>query len=127
MTGPALSESLEDYLEAILETVGHKQVARAKDISYLMQVRKSSVTGALRSLAEKGLVNYAPYNLITLTSKGQSIAEEVHRKHQALRNFFIKVLAIDPETAEAGACRMEHAIPPLILERFVQFLQVRRA
>ena len=64
---PLLSSNMEDYLEAIYHISSKKQAARAKDISDRLKVNKSSVTGALRSLSEKGLVNYAPYDLITLT------------------------------------------------------------
>ena len=55
----SLSASLEDYLEAIFHIVSEKRVARAKDISKRMHVNRSSVTGAMHSLAKKKLVNYA--------------------------------------------------------------------
>ena len=119
----ALSASLEDYLEAIFQISALKQAARAKDISRRLGVSNSSVTGALRSLVERGLINYAPYDLITLTPQGRTVAAEVVRRHQALRDFFVKVLAVDADTAERGACKMEHEIPPAIVERFIQFVQ----
>ena len=52
-----LSSNMEDYLEAIFHISKEKQAARAKDIADRLMVNKSSVTGALRSLSEKGLVN----------------------------------------------------------------------
>jgi DtxR family Mn-dependent transcriptional regulator len=117
-----LSASLEDYLKAIFNVVAEKQAARAKDISARLGVSNSSVTGALRTLADRGLINYAPYDLITLTRMGQTAARDVIRRHDALRDFFVKVLAVDGETAEVGACKMEHEIPPAIVERFIQFV-----
>jgi DtxR family transcriptional regulator, Mn-dependent transcriptional regulator len=119
----ALSASLEDYLEAIFHIAADKKVARSKDISSRLGVNNSSVTGALRALAERGLVNYAPYDLITLTDEGRAAAQDVIRRHEALRDFFIKVLSVDAPTAEEGACKMEHAIPPSILERFIEFVE----
>ena len=74
-----LSASLEDYLEAIFHLVAEEQVARARDIAKRLKVGQSSVTGALHALAEKGLVNYAPYEVITLTHKGEAAAREVVR------------------------------------------------
>jgi DtxR family Mn-dependent transcriptional regulator len=62
----ALSASLEDYLEAILRIVQEKQVARAKDVGKRLNVGRSSVTGALHALADRKLINYAPYDLRTL-------------------------------------------------------------
>lgn len=117
-----LSASLEDYLEAIFHITADKGAARAKDISRRLKVNSSSVTGALRVLAERALINYAPYDLITLTPEGRKAAEDVIRRHEVLRDFFVKVLAIDEQEAEEGACRMEHAVPGLILERLIQYI-----
>ncbi|HEO70122.1 MAG TPA: metal-dependent transcriptional regulator [Candidatus Hydrogenedentes bacterium] len=116
-----LSASLEDYLEAIFHIAASKQAARPKDISDRLKVNNSSVTGALKLLSEKDLVNYAPYDVVTLTGKGKTLAEDVVRRHESLREFFEKVLAVDTAEAEEAACKMEHAIPRGILERFIQF------
>ena len=91
----ALTASLEDYLEAIFHIVSKKQAARAKDISDRMGVNKSSVTGALQALAERGLVNYAPYDIVTLTGRGQAAAEKLVRRHEVLKQFLVGVLAVN--------------------------------
>lgn len=118
-----VSASLEDYLEAIYHTVEAKGAARAKDIVQRMGVHNSSVTQALRSLSEKKLVNYAPYDVITLTEGGKRIALDVVKRHTTLSEFLSKVLGLDPATADEGACRMEHAIDGAILDRLVQFVE----
>ena len=112
-TADVLSASLEDYLEAIFHIVAEKHAARAKDIGKRMRVSRSSVTGALHTLAGKGLVNYAPYDLITLTKKGEAAAQDVVRRHEVLREFFVRVLAVDADDADEAACKMEHAVPPV--------------
>ena len=117
-----VSASLEDYLEAIFHTVDTKGAARAKDIVQRMGVNNSSVTQALRLLSEKELVNYTPYDLITLTESGEKIALDVVRRHQVLRRFLLEVLGLPEPEADEGACRMEHAISGPILERLVQFV-----
>ncbi len=118
-----ITASLEDYLEAIFHVIHEKQAARAKDIGQRLQVKGASVTGALRSLSEKGLINYAPYDIITLTPKGKEAAERVVRRHEALRNFFVRVLLADKKDAEEGACKMEHALPSSVLERLIEFVK----
>ncbi|PID56559.1 DtxR family transcriptional regulator [candidate division KSB3 bacterium] len=120
-TSAQLSDSLEDYMEAIFHIEMKKHAARAKDIAERLQVSNSSVTGALRLLSEKGLVNYAPYDIITLTVKGKKVAQRVVWKHQTLRNFFVDVLGVDPEQAEETACKMEHGVSKLVLERIHDF------
>jgi DtxR family transcriptional regulator, Mn-dependent transcriptional regulator len=117
-----VSASLEDYLEAIFHTVDSKGAARAKDIVLRMGVNNSSVTQALRLLSEKELVNYAPYDVITLTDSGEKIALDVVRRHEIMRRFLTEVLGLPGAEADEGACRMEHAISGPILERLVQFV-----
>ncbi len=117
-----LSASLEDYIKAIATISADKQAARPKDISLRLGVNMSSVTGALHALSDKGLINYAPYEIVTLTDKGQDVAREVVRKHEGIRDFLTKVLAVDTEVAEKAACDMEHAVSPEVLNRFIQFV-----
>jgi len=79
------------------------------------------VSGALRTLSARGLINYTPYGLITLTPAGTALARDVVRRHAALKGFFVKILHIDEETAEKAACQMEHFIPPVVVDRLLQF------
>jgi DtxR family transcriptional regulator, Mn-dependent transcriptional regulator len=118
-----LSASLEDYLEVIFHLEQSNRVARAKDIADQMSVQRASVTGALRALAGRGLINYSPYSYITLTSSGRSIAREIIHRHDTLKEFFITALQMNPEDAEANACRIEHAIDPMAIDRLVRFLE----
>jgi DtxR family Mn-dependent transcriptional regulator len=117
-----LSASLEDYIEAIYNIVAEKQKARSKDIAASLNVSGASVTEALRSLAKKKLINYAPYEAITLTSKGRKAAEDVVHRHNALKQFFIDVLDIKHDIAEQGACRVEHTAPQEIIDQMIRFI-----
>lgn len=118
-----LSESLENYLEVILDLEKNHKVARAKDIADRLQLQRGSVTSALKSLADKGLINYEPYSLITLTAKGKRMAKEITDRHALLKEFLIKVLQVEAEIAEDTACRLEHAIDPQTFERLTCFMK----
>ncbi|MBU2501616.1 metal-dependent transcriptional regulator [bacterium] len=118
-----ISASLEDYLEAIYHTEEAKGAARAKDIVLALGVHNSSVTQALRALAEKDLINYAPYEVITLTAPGRRVALDVVKRHQVLSKFLVKVLGLPADRADEGACRMEHSIDGMILDRLVKFVE----
>ena len=118
-----LSASLEDYLEAIYHIENRKHAARAKDIGARLDVKGPSVTGALQALSKRELINYAPYDVITLTDKGRALALEVVKRHKVLRKFFVDVLDVDVEVAERAACRMEHSVPRKISERLIRFVQ----
>lgn len=116
-----VTASMEDYLEAIYHISQEHSVARAKQIAGRMDVAMSSVTGALKHLAEHGLVNYDPYEYITLTKKGHKIASDVVRRHRAIKSFLVNVLSVDEPLAEEAACKMEHAITGEVLDRLVCF------
>jgi len=118
-----LSASLEDYLEAIYILSQSGQVARSKNIADHLQVARPSVTGALRSLAEKQLIHYKPYGYITLTEKGYRTAGRIARRHEALESFFCDVLGVAPEIARRSACLAEHAIGPEITLRLTAYLE----
>ena len=121
-----LSSSLEDYLEAIYNVIKVKSAARATDIAKKLNVANSSVTNALQILVNRGLVNHAPYDIITLTPEGTKIAKRIAWKHEVFRDFFTTVLSIDCDTANKCACSIEHIIPDEVVERFVQYLDFER-
>ncbi len=102
-------ESSEDYLEAILVLSGEKKIVRNIDIARHLEFSKPSVTIALRKLKDKGLIDISGDNLITLTEKGQEIAEKTYKRHLGITKVLIS-LGVDKSTAEKDACRMEHVI-----------------
>ena len=118
-----LSSSLEDYLEAIYNLSAESKVARSKDIAEALGVAKSSVTGALRSLSERDLVNYKPYGYVTLTEIGHIEAARVARKHDIIKSFFVDVLGVDTSEAGKAACQAEHAMGPKIVTRLLSFME----
>ena len=121
-----LTPSLEDYLEAILHLIRKDRVARVRDIAKRLGVGMPSVTVALKALAQRKLVNYEAYHVITLTDHGRDVAEEISRWHLVLRRFLTEVLGLDSEIAEANACRMEHAVDATLLERLSRFAEFIR-
>jgi len=118
-----LSASLEDYLEAIFNLASEANVARSKDIAKRLAVSKSSVTGALRVLKEKGLANYEPYDYVTLTDAGRAVAEQIVRKHNVLKSFFENVLGVETDVAQQAACRAEHTLGPEIITKLLAFIE----
>jgi DtxR family transcriptional regulator, Mn-dependent transcriptional regulator len=122
-----LSASLEDYLEAIFQIISTKGAVRAKDIAGHLGVKAGSVTTALKALARSEHINYQPYEVITLTSKGMEQAREIIRKHEVLKDFFVEILGADPNVAEAGACKIEHVIPERLVRRLISFTEFIQA
>jgi DtxR family Mn-dependent transcriptional regulator len=61
--------------------------------------------------------------VITLTPRGHQHAEDVVRRHEALMDFFTKVLCVDAAEASDAACKMEHAVSRTILNRLIRFVE----
>lgn len=111
-----LTESLEDYLEAIFE-ISKSGPARVRDIANKLDVRMASVSGAIKKLRKKGLVTPGHYDYINLTDLGQRVAAIVTEKHNDLKNFLNETLRIENIVAEADACRIEHALSKETIQR----------
>ena len=118
-----LSNNMEDYLEAISVLDERKKYVRVKDIAKYMKVKMPSVTGALKSLAKKNLVNHEKYEYVELTQQGAIIAQEIRRRHDATLRFLTEILSMDPALAEEDACRIEHAISKTALDRLLKLIE----
>jgi len=115
-----LSYSQEDYLEEVYKQVLKNGNAKVTDISTALNVKKASVNAALNHLAQKKLINYAPYSPITLTREGESIAHKILEKHQSMAAFFSEILNISRDDASEHACKMEHFLSDELYRRFLQ-------
>jgi DtxR family Mn-dependent transcriptional regulator len=121
-----LSESLEDYLEAIYVLSRDKEYARVKDIAKARGVRTGSVISALRRLRDSGLIEYQQREYVSLTKTGEMAALRVYARHQMLSRFFQEVLRMPEALAEQDACAMEHGLSDEGLDRLVRLMEFLR-
>lgn len=118
-----ISETMQMYLKAVHAVQAKKGAARVTDIAREVGVQKASVTSALKTLSSRDLINYAPYDVITLTDSGRLVAEELDRRYGILRDFFETVLGVDEETARTHSCELEHHMEEILYERLVGFVE----
>lgn len=116
-----LTESLEDYLEAIAELIAVEGHAHAKEIAAKLNVKMPSVSGALRQLEKMGCIVYNTHYPVQLTAKGRLIARDVIRRHGILKRFFSEILGLPQDKASETACRLEHIVDADTIRRFVLF------
>jgi DtxR family transcriptional regulator, Mn-dependent transcriptional regulator len=121
MTRQRLSPSQEDYLKAILLAGKRGAEVRPVDLARNLRVTAPSVTEALQNLKKRGLVNYRPYQKVSLTDTGLLLALEVRQRHQRLHGFLKEILLLDDDKADAGACLMEHVVSEEILNRMIAY------
>lgn len=117
-----LTESLEKYLLAIYEIVKVNKAARVKDVSNYLKIGGPATSDAVKTLSERKYINYVPYGIITITSKGKKYTEQKLQRHNTIANFLDKVLMIDSEKIEESANKIEYSMTEDVLEKFVRFL-----
>ncbi len=118
-----LTPAMEDYLEAIFNLGKEKKVVRVKNIAKRLDVKMPTVTSMLKTLSNRGLIDYEKYEYLELTKKGVDVGREIHRRHHILRGFLTDILNVDLKKADKEACKMEHAVSASTLDRFIEFME----
>jgi DtxR family transcriptional regulator, Mn-dependent transcriptional regulator len=122
-----LTSVMEDYLETIFDLDQEKKVVRVKDIAKRMDVKMPSVSSMLRTLNDRGLVNYEKYEYVELTQDGSDVGKEMRRRHEVLLKFLTEILEVKFDIADAEACKMEHTLSVNTLDSltdFMEFIQI---
>ena len=104
-----LYASGEDYLEAVLVLQKEKGMVRSVDVARHMDVSKPSVCHAVATLKNGGFLTMDDGFFLHLTNIGREVAEQIYEKHRFFTERLIAA-GVDPETAEADACRIEQVI-----------------
>jgi DtxR family transcriptional regulator, Mn-dependent transcriptional regulator len=121
--GKKLSSNMEDYLETIYVLDQKNEAVRVRDISALMDVKKSSVNNAIGVLSGHGFVKHEKYGYVALTSEGRRVSTVIKKRHDLLVRFLEEILGIDRSTAIEDACRIEHVISSVTNERLRKFIE----
>ena len=99
----------EDYLEAILVLQKKQGMVRSVDVARYMEVSKPSVCHAVATLRDGGFLTMDEDHFLHLTDVGREVAERIYERHCFFTEQLIAA-GVDPKTAEADACRIEHII-----------------
>jgi len=118
-----LTDSMEDYLEAIAVVKKSRGVARVRDITRLLGVEAPSVTSALANLSKKGYVVHERYGYVDLTAKGERAARDVIKRHGVLFDFLTQILGVPSEIAMKDACGMEHSLSKETMQRLTRLVE----
>ena len=119
-----VSMSHEDYLEAIVMLGGSQtQSVRSVDIATKMGVSKASVSKAVTSLKNSGMLEQPYYGDITLTEDGYNYGCAVLKRHEMLTRFLTEKVGLTKEVAEEEACQMEHAISDESFKKWLAYFE----
>lgn len=104
-----IQESGEMYLESIYVLSQKGGQVRSVDVSEYLGYSKPSVSRAVGLLKNGGYLLMDKDGSLTLTESGKKIAQKIYERHTLISKLLIH-LGVDPETAAADACKIEHAI-----------------
>ena len=105
----AITESVADYLEAIMVLQREKGYVRAVDIANYFGYSRPTVSQTLKSFRQKGYVEVDEDGFVNLTELGRSIAAATWERHTVLTQVLLAI-GVSEKNAQADACRIEHAI-----------------
>ena len=117
-----LYASGEDYLEAVLVLQRKQGMVRSVDLARHMGFSKPSISHAVGVLKNGGFLTVGDDGFLHLTVIGREIAEKIYERHL----FFMEQLiaaGVDPKTAEADACRIEHIISDESFDRLKEAVE----
>ena len=106
----SLTTAHEDYLKPdyMLKSQGREVTNSA--LANQLDVSPASATNMIKKLAELHLVEYEPYQSITLTAAGERVALEVLRHHRLIELYLHQELKLPWDQVHAEAERLEHVI-----------------
>ena len=105
----AITESVADYLEAIMLLEQQKTHVRAIDIANYFGYSRPTVSQTLKAFKAKGYVEVGADSFVVLTDAGRKIARATYERHVLLTDL-LRSIGVSEQTAETDACRLEHDI-----------------
>ena len=112
----------ENYLKSIYHLSLNKASVSTNRLAAFVNTKASSVTDMLKKLADKGLINYKPYQGVTLTGAGEKIALNIVRKHRLWEYFLVEKLDFKWDEVHELAEEMEHISSNELIDRLDKFM-----
>lgn len=109
---------MQNYLKVIWSLQEWSEVPVSNSaIAEAAGVRLSTVSDALRKLADLELIGHARYGSVTLTVEGRQHAVSMIRRHRLLETFLVEHLGYEWDEVHEEADRLEHAVTDKLIDR----------
>lgn len=105
-----ITHSAAHHILAIMELKKTRGYARVTDVAKFLNITTGSASANLKSLKTKKLIVEDDNRFLTLSEKGQKLAELVIMRKEVIREFLTNILKVSPEQAEIDACKTEHLL-----------------
>ena len=112
----------ENYLKSIYHLSLNSTSVSTNQLAALLNTKASSVTDMLKKLSDKGLINYTPYQGVSLTAAGEKIAVNIVRKHRLWEYFLVEKLDFKWDQVHEMAEELEHISSNELADRLDKFM-----
>jgi DtxR family Mn-dependent transcriptional regulator len=112
----------ENYLKSIYHLSLNAENVSTNQLAAFINTKASSVTDMLKKLADKGLINYTPYQGVTLSKAGEKIAVNIIRKHRLWEYFLVEKLDFKWDEVHEMAEELEHISSNELIDRLDKFM-----
>ena len=112
-----LSKSERELLKAIYRHTRDSDEAHTSVLATTLHLSPGTVTGSVKRLADRGLVDHTPYKGVRFTPNGRRAAVAAIRRHRIVERFLADMLGYAWNEADALAHTFEHELPAEVEER----------
>lgn len=106
------------FLKYIFE---YGQEIKPGDIAAHFGIRTATVTRSVHELSTSGYLRYDPYQAISLTEEGTSLARFLYRRHRILALMFTRA-GLGEKDACIQAEKIEHLVPRVHVDQICRSL-----
>jgi DtxR family Mn-dependent transcriptional regulator len=117
-----VSPNVEMYLKSIIRLFDGKEPVPTSAIAHELAVSAASASAMLKRLDTEGYVYHEGRHGVVPTSAGARIGALTLRRQRLAERLLVDCLGISWEAASAEACRLEHAISPLVERHLAKFM-----
>jgi len=111
------TQSKEDYIKSIYFLQKEDESVATSAIAKYLGIGDGSVTDMVKKLSGEGLINYEPYQGVTLTPSGNRLALKMIRRHRLWEMFLVQFLGYTWDEIHDEAEVLEHVTSDDLEER----------
>ncbi|MBC5824471.1 MAG: metal-dependent transcriptional regulator [Candidatus Eremiobacteraeota bacterium] len=119
---PEVSPNVEMYLKSIVRLHDSMEPVSTSAIAQELAISAASASAMLKRLDADGYVTHEGRHGVVPTAKGARIGALTLRRQRLAERLLVDCLGIAWDLASSEACRLEHAISPLVESRLAQFV-----
>jgi DtxR family Mn-dependent transcriptional regulator len=117
-----VSPNVEMYLKSIVRLFDGSEPVPTSAIAHELAVSAASASAMLKRLDSDGYVRHEGRHGVIPTHTGARIGALTLRRQRLAERLLVDCLGVSWEVASAEACRLEHAISPLVEHHLAKFM-----